>query len=59
MRKIIVIFILSIFSIVCIPNLSYAAKNNCGRRNIKSYTKKNGTHVKAHQKKVHYGTRKK
>lgn len=58
MKKLIAILILIMFSFVSLPEIAYASKNNCGKRHVKSYTKKNGTRVKAHSKKVHYGHKK-
>lgn len=55
MKKFLAILLIAIFSIVSIPSISYAAKNNKGKTTVKSYKRKDGTRVKAHHKKVHYG----
>lgn len=58
MKKLIAILILAMFCMVSVSTEAYAAKNNKGKRHVKSYIKKNGTHVRAHSKTVHYGHKK-
>ncbi len=53
MKKFIAILILAIFSIVSVPTVSYAYTR--GKTHVKSYTKKNGTRVKAHSSHTYRG----
>lgn len=52
MKKIIAILILAIFSIVSVPDISFAATR--GKTHVKSY-KRNGKRVKGHSKHVYRG----
>lgn len=46
MKKLIAILILTMFCTTSIPQTAFAYTK--GKAHVKSYTKKNGTHVKAH-----------
>ncbi|MCM1338917.1 MAG: hypothetical protein NC191_04540 [Muribaculaceae bacterium] len=50
MKKLIAILILTIFCVASIPEPAFAYTK--GKTHVKSYKKKNGTHVKAHSKSV-------